>query len=90
VVDRDSGDGPCRDRTCDLGIKSTRARSRGVSRDLGRLAERFDADDDVFVYLNNDTEGCAPRDARVLAGLLAREGLQPAWVPAPKETPVGS
>ena len=31
LVVRDQDDGPCRDRTCDLRIKSTRARSRSVS-----------------------------------------------------------
>jgi uncharacterized protein YecE (DUF72 family) len=54
-----------------------------------RLAERFGPDDDVFVFMNNDTEGCAPRDARVLAGRLRAEGLRPTRVPGRGETPVG-
>lgn len=55
-----------------------------------RLAERFGADDDVYVYLNNDTEGCAPRDARWLALRLEAAGLPVTRVPGPRETPVGS
>jgi uncharacterized protein YecE (DUF72 family) len=54
-----------------------------------RLAELFAPHDDVFVYLNNDGEGCAPRDARVIAAHLGRAGLPPTRVPAPRETPVG-
>jgi uncharacterized protein YecE (DUF72 family) len=55
-----------------------------------RLAGRFDPGDDLFVYLNNDTAGCAPRDARVLARRLERAGLQPTRVPGPRETPVAT
>jgi uncharacterized protein YecE (DUF72 family) len=55
----------------------------------GRVAERFGPDDDVFVFTNNDPEGCAVRDARVLARLAGRAGLRPTRVPAPAETPVG-
>ena len=55
----------------------------------GRIAERFGPGDDVFVFTNNDPEGCAVRDARVLAGLVAREGLEPTRVPGPRDTPVG-
>lgn len=54
-----------------------------------RIAERFGPDYDVFVFTNNDTEGCAVRDARVLAGQLRRVGLHPTRVPLPRETPVG-
>jgi uncharacterized protein YecE (DUF72 family) len=54
-----------------------------------RLAERFTPDEDVFVFMNNDTEGCAVRDARVLAGRLRAAGLRPTRVPGPAETPVG-
>jgi uncharacterized protein YecE (DUF72 family) len=54
-----------------------------------RLAEAFAPDEDLFVYLNNDARGCAPRDARVLAGRLRAEGLRPTRVPGPRETPVG-
>jgi uncharacterized protein YecE (DUF72 family) len=54
-----------------------------------RLAELFAADETVYVFLNNDTEGCAPRDARVLALALERAGLQPTRTPAAAEVPVG-
>lgn len=54
-----------------------------------RLADCFAAADDVFVYLNNDGEGCAPRDARILAGRVRAAGLRPTRVPGPRETPVG-
>jgi uncharacterized protein YecE (DUF72 family) len=54
------------------------------------VAERFGPGDDLYVYLNNDTAGCAPRDARLLAGRLERAGLRPTRVPGPRETPVGT
>jgi uncharacterized protein YecE (DUF72 family) len=55
----------------------------------GRIAERFGPGDDVFAFTNNDPEGCAVRDARVLARQVARHGLRPTRVPGPRETPVG-
>jgi uncharacterized protein YecE (DUF72 family) len=55
-----------------------------------RLAACFAPHEEVFVFLNNDTEGCAPRDARVLAGRLSAAGLPPTRVPGPRETPVGA
>jgi uncharacterized protein YecE (DUF72 family) len=55
-----------------------------------RLAGLFSPTDDVFAYLNNDTSGCAPRDARVLARRAARAGLEPTRVPGPAETPVAA
>jgi uncharacterized protein YecE (DUF72 family) len=54
-----------------------------------RLAERFGPGEELFVYLNNDTAGCAPRDARVLAARLRAAGLRPTRVPGPSEVPVG-
>jgi uncharacterized protein YecE (DUF72 family) len=54
-----------------------------------RLAEVFGPGDDLFAYLNNDGEGCAPRDARVLAARVRAAGLRPTRVPGPRETPVG-
>jgi hypothetical protein len=54
-----------------------------------RLAELFRPDEDVFAFLNNDTSGCAPRDARVLALRASAHGLAPTRVPAARETPVG-
>jgi uncharacterized protein YecE (DUF72 family) len=55
-----------------------------------RLADLFAPEETVYAYLNNDTEGCAPRDARVLARRLEAAGLAPSRVPGPSETPVGS
>jgi uncharacterized protein YecE (DUF72 family) len=55
-----------------------------------RLAEIFGPDEDVYVYLNNDGQGCAPRDARVLALRLQRAGMPTSRVPGPRETPVGA
>jgi uncharacterized protein YecE (DUF72 family) len=52
-----------------------------------RLAALFGPEEDVYVYLNNDPRGCAPRDARVLAGLARRAGLVPTRVPDARETP---
>ena len=54
-----------------------------------RLAAQFARDEDVFIYLNNDGEGCAPRDARLLTHALERAGMPASRVPAPHETPVG-
>jgi uncharacterized protein YecE (DUF72 family) len=54
-----------------------------------RLADLFAPGDDGFVFLNNDTAGCAPRDARILAGRLRQTGLPTSRVPGPRETPVG-
>jgi uncharacterized protein YecE (DUF72 family) len=56
----------------------------------GRIAERFGPGDDVYVFTNNDPEGCAVRDARLLAAPLARAGLHPTRVPGPADTPVGA
>ncbi len=55
----------------------------------GRLARLWDADDDLFVYFNNDHCGCAVRDARRFAAASSRAGLRPTRVPGPRETPVG-
>jgi uncharacterized protein YecE (DUF72 family) len=54
-----------------------------------RLAACFAPDEELFVFLNNDTAGCPPRDARVLAVRLRAEGLRPTRVPGPGEVPVG-
>ena len=54
-----------------------------------RLAATFTADEDVWVYFNNDPAGCAPRDAVVLAHAAARLDLPVTRVPPLAETPVG-
>ena len=50
-----------------------------------RLGDLWTGDDDVFVYFNNDTGGCAVRDARVLAALVESAGYDPTRVPGPHE-----
>jgi uncharacterized protein YecE (DUF72 family) len=55
-----------------------------------RLAALFDAGEDVYVYFNNDPEGCAVRDARRLALRLEAAGLPATRAPGPRETPVGA
>jgi uncharacterized protein YecE (DUF72 family) len=42
-----------------------------------RLAERWGARADGYVYFNNDAQGCAVRDARTFTRLAARAGLVP-------------
>ena len=48
----------------------------------GRLAATWSADEDVYVYFNNDPRGCAPRDAARFARQVERVGLRPTRVPA--------
>jgi uncharacterized protein YecE (DUF72 family) len=47
-----------------------------------RLAERWDAQADVYVYFNNDGRGCALRDAVAFAREVRRAGLEPTRVPS--------
>lgn len=56
-----------------------------------RLAELWPPSEGhpVYVYFNNDPEGCAPRDARRFALAAARAGLEPTRVPAAAEVRVG-
>jgi uncharacterized protein YecE (DUF72 family) len=53
------------------------------------LAELWPASADVFVYFNNDPEGCAVRDARWFAAAVKRTGRTPTRVPKASEVPVG-
>ncbi len=46
-----------------------------------RLGELWPADEDVFVYFNNDPRGCAVRNAVRFAHLAERQGLHPTRVP---------
>jgi uncharacterized protein YecE (DUF72 family) len=46
-----------------------------------RIVDLWPANADVFVYFNNDTLGCALRDARVFARELGRAGLEPTRIP---------
>jgi uncharacterized protein YecE (DUF72 family) len=54
-----------------------------------RLARLWRPDEDVFVYFNNDPQGCAPRDAVWFAAACRRAGLEPTRVPTVRDTPVG-
>jgi uncharacterized protein YecE (DUF72 family) len=55
----------------------------------GRLADLWPPSAEVYAFLNNDTAGCALRDARWLAAAARRAGLEPTRVPGPAEAPVG-
>jgi hypothetical protein len=46
-------------------------------------------DEDVFCYFNNDTNGCALRDARWLARACVDAGYPTSRVPPASETKVG-
>ena len=50
-----------------------------------RLADTWEADDDVFVYFNNDHGGCAVRDAHRFALALDRVGLVATRVPGARD-----
>lgn len=50
-----------------------------------RLADMWGADDDVFVYFNNDHGGCAVRDAHRFALALNKVGLIATRVPGARE-----
>jgi uncharacterized protein YecE (DUF72 family) len=54
-----------------------------------RLAEQWAPNEDVYVFFNNDTLGCAVRDASVFATRVEAAGLKPTRVPAPREVTVG-
>jgi uncharacterized protein YecE (DUF72 family) len=54
-----------------------------------RLAERYRADDEVFVFFNNDPRGCAVRDAVRFAAAAGRCGFAVTRVPGAREAPVG-
>jgi uncharacterized protein YecE (DUF72 family) len=54
-----------------------------------RIEGCFDDNDDVFVFFNNDGNGCAVRDAVVFATLARERGLDATRVPDLDEAPVG-
>lgn len=54
-----------------------------------RLTSLWSAADDVYCFFNNDTGGCALRDARWFADLCSRSGLGVTRVPSSRETHVG-
>lgn len=53
-----------------------------------RLAQLWPASADVFVYFNNDMNGCAPHNAHQFALAARRAGLCPTRVPSARETPL--
>jgi uncharacterized protein YecE (DUF72 family) len=53
-----------------------------------RLASRWDAAHDVYVFFNNDPGACALRDARLFSAEVRRAGLAPTRVPR-EPVPVG-
>ena len=52
-----------------------------------RLAADWSADEDCWVYFNNDHRAAAPRDAARFAGLVAKAGLRPTRVPSVRSLP---
>lgn len=64
-------------------------RQRDLDEWADRIAGLWSDDQDVFVFFNNDPEGCAIRDARLFAESGRKVGLTPSRVPGPHETPVG-
>ena len=54
------------------------------------LAETWEPSADVYVYFNNDHDGCAVRDAVRFAAAARRAGLSPTRTPAIGEAPVTS
>jgi len=54
-----------------------------------RLTAAYSADDEIYVYFNNDLFACALRDARVFARLAAAAGWQVSRVPAAGDVRLG-
>lgn len=53
------------------------------------ICDMWKRSEDVFCYFNNDTNGCALRDARWFAQACARHGADTTRVPPARETKVG-
>ena len=96
LADRDGPQGPLW-RTADWGyVRFHHGRSRpsscygraALDSWAGRLGALWPASADLFTYFNNDEHGCAPRDARLFAGALARVGLSVSRVPSAREVPL--
>jgi uncharacterized protein YecE (DUF72 family) len=51
-----------------------------LARRAAELARRWGRDDDLYVYFNNDPQGCAVRDAVAFAAAAERAGLRPSRV----------
>ncbi|HEX9969459.1 MAG TPA: DUF72 domain-containing protein [Acidimicrobiales bacterium] len=52
-----------------------------LDRWAARVAELFPADEEVFVFFNNDPKGCAVKDAQYFAVACREQGLAPTRVP---------
>ena len=52
------------------------------------LADLWTPGADIYAYFNNDTNGCAPRDAHRFALAASAVGLVPTRVPVAREVPV--
>jgi uncharacterized protein YecE (DUF72 family) len=52
------------------------------------IDETWSKRSDVYVYFNNDTHGCALRDAAVFARAIEKHGLRPTRVPETREVRV--
>lgn len=64
-------------------------RKRDLEEWAGHIAGLWKEPDDVFVFFNNDPEGCAVRDARIFADYARDAGFTTTRVPGKQETPVG-
>jgi uncharacterized protein YecE (DUF72 family) len=64
----------------------TRSALEAWARDLSSMWKRSE---DVYCYFNNDTNGCALRDARWFAAACTRYGMPATRVPRAGETRVG-
>jgi uncharacterized protein YecE (DUF72 family) len=87
------GKGPPRWQTADWGYvrlhhgKASPESCYGTAalqRWAARLSEAWDRASDLYVYFNNDTNGCAPHNAGQLGRRLGRLDRQPTRVPRPR------
>lgn len=93
------GKGPPHWRTADWGYVRFHHGRASPPSCYGRTALRSWAEElarlwppsaDIYVYFNNDQNGCAPNDARRFATAVARAGLVPTRAPRASETPLSS
>jgi uncharacterized protein YecE (DUF72 family) len=55
-----------------------------------RLAATWSADEEIWVYFNNDHRVAAPRDAARFARVVERVGLHPTRTPEPRSVPLAA
>ncbi len=63
--------------------------SRALVRWVALVRDLWGEAPDGYAYFNNDAEGCAVRDAIVLAGIAERAGIETSRVPPRDQAPVG-